>query len=124
MVSSIAQNPGVDLPISGIGGIGNWRDAAEFVLLGASTAQVCTAIMHHGFRIIDDLCDGLSNYLDERGMTSLRELVGGAVSQIGDFGDFDLNHKVVATVDDEACIGCGKCIEVCPYTRGYLNRVD
>ena len=55
------------LPISGMGGISTWGDAAEFLLLGASSLQVCTAVMHYGFRIIEDLCDGLSNWMDEKG---------------------------------------------------------
>ena len=114
MVSSIAHNPELaGLPISGIGGVGTWRDAAEFMLLGSSTVQVCTAIMHHGFRIIDDLNTGLSNYLDERGLSSVREIIGGSVERIANFGDFDLNYTVVSSINEDACIGCGKCIEVC-----------
>src|SRR5687767_6533151 len=57
MVSAVARHPGIGIPISGIGGIATWQDAAEFLLLGASSVQVCTAIMHHGFRIVEDLCD-------------------------------------------------------------------
>lgn len=114
MVSSIAHNPELaGLPISGIGGVGTWRDAAEFMLLGSSTVQVCTAIMHHGFRIIDDLNAGLSNYLDERGLASVTELIGGSVPRISNFADFDLNYTVVSSINEDACIGCGKCIEVC-----------
>src|SRR6266704_4991220 len=54
MVSSVAKDPQVALPISGIGGISNWRDAAEFIVLGCTTVQVCTAVMHYGFRIVED----------------------------------------------------------------------
>lgn len=119
MVSSIAHNPDAALPISGIGGAHTWRDAVEFMLLGASTVQVCTAIMHHGFRIIGDLNDGLSNYLDGRGLNSVRELIGGSVQRVARFDQFDLNYRVAADVDPLACIGCGKCIEVC-----HDNQVD
>src|SRR5207237_10826054 len=63
MVSSVAKH--VDIPISGIGGIGNWRDAVEFMLLGSTSVQVCTAAMHYGFRIVRDMIDGLENYLEE-----------------------------------------------------------
>ncbi len=61
---------GSKLPISGMGGISTWSDAAEFLLLGASSLQVCTAVMHYGFRIVEDLCDGLSNWMDEKGFAS------------------------------------------------------
>src|SRR5437762_3799379 len=54
MVSSVAKDPEVRIPISGIGGISSWRDAAEFLLLGATTVQVCTAVMHYGFHIVED----------------------------------------------------------------------
>src|SRR5436309_9360586 len=71
MLSSVAKDPEVRIPISGIGGISTWRDAAEFLLLGATTVQVCTAVMHYGFRIVEDMIDGLSNYLDEKGFRSV-----------------------------------------------------
>src|SRR5436190_1850036 len=74
MVSSVAKDADVKLPISGIGGISNWRDAAEFLLLGCTTVQVCTAVMHYGFRIVEDMIDGLSNYLDEKGFRSVNEI--------------------------------------------------
>ena len=67
MVHSCAADPDIQLPISGIGGIGTWRDAAEFIALGSTSLQVCTAVMHYGFRIVEDLIDGLSNYLDVKG---------------------------------------------------------
>ena len=59
------------LPISGMGGISTWRDAAEFLLLGARSLQVCTAVMHYGFRVIEDLCDGLSNWMDAKGFSTI-----------------------------------------------------
>src|SRR5262249_51167054 len=71
MVSSVAADPDVRIPISGIGGVQTWRDAAEFIAMGATTVQVCTAVMHYGFRIVEDMIDGLSNYLDEKGMKSV-----------------------------------------------------
>src|SRR6202043_856379 len=67
---------GSGLPISGMGGISTWRDAAEFLLLGASNLQVCTAVMHYGFRIIEDLCDGLSNWMDEKGFNTIADVTG------------------------------------------------
>lgn len=111
MVSAVALDPG--LPISGIGGIGTWQDAAEFILLGSSTVQVCTAVMHHGFRIITDLTDGLSNYLDELGMKSVDELRGKSLSRVKRWEQLDLNYRVIADVDESKCIGCGLCYVAC-----------
>jgi dihydropyrimidine dehydrogenase (NAD+) subunit PreA len=111
-VSRVATS-GANLPIGGIGGIGSWRDAAEFILLGATTVQICTAVMHHGYRIIEDLCDGLSNYLDEKGLPDVAALRGKALPRLGAWEELDLNYKVVASIDQERCIGCGVCYPAC-----------
>jgi dihydropyrimidine dehydrogenase (NAD+) subunit PreA len=113
MVHACAADPEVNLPISGIGGIGTWRDAAEFVALGASTLQVCTAIMHYGFRIVEDMADGLSAYLDSKGMRSLTDLRGRAVERVGDWQTLDLHYRRVARIDHEKCIGCNLCYIAC-----------
>jgi dihydropyrimidine dehydrogenase (NAD+) subunit PreA len=116
MLSSVAgldevRNAG--LPISGMGGIQTWRDAAEFLLLGATSLQVCTAVMHYGFRIIEDLTDGLSNWLDEKGAASINDVIGASVPRISNFGDLDLSYKVVARIDQESCINCNLCYIAC-----------
>jgi dihydropyrimidine dehydrogenase (NAD+) subunit PreA len=113
MVHSCAADPEVNLPISGIGGIGTWKDAAEFVALGASTLQVCTAIMHYGFRIVEDMTDGLSAYLDSKGMRSLADLRGRAVPQVGNWQQLDLHYQRVARIDYDKCIGCNLCHIAC-----------
>lgn len=113
MVGALARDPNVKIPISGIGGISSWRDAAEFIALGATSVQVCTAVMHHGFRIVEDMIEGLSNFLDERGMKSVNELRGRAVGAFTEWGDLDLNYKVVAKINADTCIGCQKCYTAC-----------
>jgi dihydropyrimidine dehydrogenase (NAD+) subunit PreA len=113
LVGSLAREPQFGLPISGIGGIANWRDAAEFMALGATTVQVCTAAMHHGFKIVEDMIDGLECFLDEKGMRSAMELVGRATPSFVDWGDLDLNYKVVAAIDPQKCIGCQLCYVAC-----------
>ena len=111
MTSQVAK--AVPLPISGMGGISSWRDAAEFVLVGATTVQVCTAVMKYGFRIIEDLLDGLSTYLDGKGLRSVAELRGRALPGVVSWEELDLNYKIVAEVDQDACIGCGLCYAAC-----------
>lgn len=113
MVSQLARSREITIPISAIGGISNWRDAAEFLALGASNVQICTAVMHYGFRIIDDLCAGLSNYLTEMKINSVADLVGRAVPQFVEWGDLDLNHHVVAKISEDKCIGCHLCYVAC-----------
>jgi len=113
MVAALARDPRIGVPISGIGGIGTWRDAAEFIALGATSVQVCTAVMHYGFRIVEDMIEGLSNYLDDHGMKSVSDLRGRALPAFTEWGDLDLNYKVVAHVDPEKCIGCDLCYVAC-----------
>lgn len=62
--------------VSGIGGIETWRDALEFIQLGCSNIQVCTAVMQYGYRIIDDLKLGLQRHMAKCGVTELQQLVG------------------------------------------------
>jgi dihydropyrimidine dehydrogenase (NAD+) subunit PreA len=101
------------LPISAMGGISTWRDAAEFLLLGATSLQVCTAVMHYGFRIIEDLCDGLSNWMDAKGFASLADVRGRSLPRISDFKDFDLSFRAVARIDQAKCIRCDLCYIAC-----------
>ena len=100
--------PGVQ--ISGIGGIENWVDAAEFILLGARTLQVTTAIMQYGYRIVEDLCSGLEFYMEEQGVDSLEELVGKASSNIIPAENLDRDYIVYPKIDNDICVGCGRCI--------------
>jgi dihydropyrimidine dehydrogenase (NAD+) subunit PreA len=117
MVAEIARDPKTrGLPISGIGGIATWRDAAEFMALGAGSVQVCTAAMHYGFKIVDDMIDGLSNWMDEKGYASLDQLVGRAVPNVTDWQYLNLNYKIVARIDPELCITCGLCHIACEDT--------
>ncbi|MEX0706746.1 MAG: NAD-dependent dihydropyrimidine dehydrogenase subunit PreA [Woeseia sp.] len=117
MVAEIARHADTrHVPISGIGGITDWRDAVDFLALGASNVQVCTAAMVYGFRIIDDLVDGLSNFLDDKGMKSVSELVGRAVPSVTDWQHLNLNYVEKAVIDQDLCIKCGRCHVVCEDT--------
>jgi dihydropyrimidine dehydrogenase (NAD+) subunit PreA len=114
LLGELARHPAVGkLPISGIGGISTWQDAAEFIALGSTSVQVCTAVMHHGYRIVEDLIDGLSNYLDSKGMKSVNELRGKAVSGYREWGELDLNYSLKARIDEDKCIGCNLCYTAC-----------
>ncbi len=116
MVSSVSKDEEVNVPISGIGGISDWRDAAEFMLLGATSVQVCTAVMHYGFRIIEDMVDGMNNWLDEKGIQSVEEIIGKSVERITNFGELNLLYKTAALIDKDKCISCNLCYIVCEDT--------
>lgn len=116
MVAECARRPDINVPISGMGGVSNWKDAVEFMLMGAGSIQVCTAAMHHGFSIVEDMVDGLNNYLDSKGIASIDGLVGKSVEKYSDWGNLDLNYKVVARINNDVCINCNKCHIACEDT--------
>ncbi len=102
-----------DVQISGIGGIETWEDAAEFILLGAKTLQVTTAIMQYGYRIVEDMCNGLSHYLEDQGYDSLEEMVGVANKNIIPCEELDRSYIVYPKIDLDKCVGCGRCYISC-----------
>ena len=104
------------IPISGIGGIETWRDAAEFISLGSGSVQVCTAAMHYGFKIVEDMVSGLSNWMDEKSYRTLGDFMGLATRNYRNWGELDLNYKIVANIHQELCIKCGLCHIACEDT--------
>lgn len=113
MVRNCAQNPHIGLPVSGIGGVSSSRDAVEFMLMGASTVQVCTAVMHYGFGIIREMTSGLSDYMDSKGFSKVSDLVGKALKNTVAWEDLNLNYNVIAEIDNKKCIGCMLCYAAC-----------
>lgn len=117
MVAEIARNDETrDLEISAIGGIETWRDAAEFIALGAEGLQVCTAAMLYGFRIVDDMIAGLSGWMDEKGYKSISDFCGMAVPNTVDWNALNMNFDTKAFIDPDACIECGRCHIACEDT--------
>lgn len=113
MVSAVASDPDVALPISGIGGIADWRDAVQFLLVGATAVQVGTSVMHLGYRMIDDLVGGMSGYLRAKGLHSPSELVGRALPTLTEWGGLDQSFRLLAQIDEARCIGCNLCYVAC-----------
>jgi len=111
MVHQLQNDEASRLPISGIGGIGTWRDATEFILLGCGTVQVCTAAMHYGYRIVEDMIDGLQNWMREKGFARIEDFRGVSAPKITDWNH--LNFKIVARIHEERCIGCELCYIAC-----------
>ncbi|MCU7551869.1 NAD-dependent dihydropyrimidine dehydrogenase subunit PreA [Chitinophagaceae bacterium LB-8] len=114
MLATISQDEITrKVPVSGIGGISTWKDAAEFMLLGATTVQVCTAVMKHGFRIIEDMCEGLNNWMDEKGFATIYDFIGKTVPALTHWEDLDINYHIVAHINQDKCIHCGLCYIAC-----------
>jgi dihydropyrimidine dehydrogenase (NAD+) subunit PreA len=113
MVHALAADPEIHIPISGIGGIQAWQDAVEFMLLGAASVQICTAVMHYGFRLVEHMVSGLEQWMIDKGFERTSDFVGKTVPAIGGWGELDLAYKVVAEIDQDRCIHCGLCYAAC-----------
>jgi dihydropyrimidine dehydrogenase (NAD+) subunit PreA len=127
MIQQVMADEKSALPMSGIGGISDWRDAAEFFLLGCGTVQVCTAAMHYGYRIVEDMRDGLSNWMDEKGFATIDDFRGKSLPKVTDWKHLNLNYKIVAHINESLCIGCDLCHIACwdgAHQCIHLDRVD
>ena len=125
MVAEIARSANTaGLPISGIGGVTTWRDAAEFMALGAGNVQVCTAAMTYGFKVVQEMISGLSEFMDSHGLTSVDEIVGRAVPKVKDWKDLNLNFVTKAVIDEDLCIKCGRCYAACEDTSHQAIEMD
>ncbi len=113
MVQQVLGSPDSNLPLSGIGGVSGWREAAEFILMGCTNVQVCTAAMHYGFRIVEDMADGLSSWMDEKGFQTINDFRGLSLPKVTEWKHLDLNYKIVARIHEEKCIGCDLCYTAC-----------
>lgn len=108
----------IDIPVIGCGGITNWKDAVEYIAVGASMVEVCTAVMWNGFEIINSLINGLLNYLEDQGFSHIHEIRGKALSNLVQFSGLNLQNRLIAKVENEKCNGCGICKRAC-WSGGY-----
>jgi dihydropyrimidine dehydrogenase (NAD+) subunit PreA len=113
MVQQVMSDPDAALPMSGIGGIGTWQDAVEFILLGAGTVQVCTAAMHYGYRIVEDMADGLLGWMRRKGFATIDDFRGRSLPNVREWKNLNLNYQIVARIHEDKCIGCELCYTAC-----------
>lgn len=114
MLKELAQHHEINkVPISGIGGIETWRDVVEFILLGATSVQVCTSVMHYGFGIVREMDAGLRQFMTDKNYSTIYDFAGLALPNVIEWKDLNLKHKVVASIDEDLCIGCQLCYIAC-----------
>jgi dihydropyrimidine dehydrogenase (NAD+) subunit PreA len=123
-IAEMAKCTGLSLPISAMGGMASWTDAAEFLLLGASTLQVTTGVMRYGQWIVRDLVDGLGAYMREHHWAALTDMVGQALPALTDPAHLDHARQVVSSINRDTCIGCGQCVTVCQDAANQALSFD
>ncbi|MCR5321813.1 MAG: NAD-dependent dihydropyrimidine dehydrogenase subunit PreA [Lachnospiraceae bacterium] len=114
-IAELGQNPRLDgMHLSAMGGVENWSDALEFILMGAGSVQVTTAVMQYGYRIIDDLKAGLNYYLTEKGFDSVEDAIGLALDTVSDTTDvLERDTVIFPKFHRDKCVGCGRCVISC-----------
>ena len=114
MIKDLGQHPDISkIPISGIGGIETWRDVVEFILLGATSVQVCTAVMHYGFGIVREMESGLRQFMEDKNYQTIYDFAGLALPNVTEWKHLNLKHKIVAEINTDKCIGCELCYIAC-----------
>ena len=114
MIKDLAQHPEIgNVPLSGIGGIESWRDVVEFILLGATSVQVCTAVMHYGFGIVREMEAGLRQFMEEKEYNTIYDFAGKALPNVTEWKHLNLKYKVIAEINADKCIGCELCYIAC-----------
>jgi dihydropyrimidine dehydrogenase (NAD+) subunit PreA len=123
-IAEMASNKDLALPLSAMGGIETWIDALEFLLVGATTLQVTTGIIHYGYGIVEDLIEGLSDYMAARKIAKVSDLIGRALPNLHETSEFDLKRQGRSDYDLDKCIGCGQCYVVCRDAGGSALNWD
>lgn len=123
-IAQLAKNDDLGLPLSGIGGIETWVDVIEYMLCGASVVQITTGVIHYGYRIIEDILEGMTYYVKDHDLGSIGRIVGKAVPSIVPTEEFDLSRQGIAQYDLDRCIGCGQCYIVCQDAGGQCISWD
>ncbi|MCD6122730.1 MAG: NAD-dependent dihydropyrimidine dehydrogenase subunit PreA [Spirochaetales bacterium] len=123
-IAEMAENKELGLPLSGIGGIETWIDALEYILAGASTVQVTTGIIHYGYRIVEDMIEGLSDFMASKGIERVSDLVGKALPHLVETDEFELKRQGITQYNLDKCVGCGQCYIVCNDAAGQALEWD
>ena len=123
-IADMAKSDKLGLPLSGIGGIETWVDCLEYLLVGATTVQVTTGIIHYGYRIVEDMIEGLSDYMAARKIDKVEKLVGAALPNLQETDMFDLERQGITEYDLDICVGCGQCYIVCNDAGGQALEWD
>ncbi len=123
-IADMAKCEELNIPLSGMGGIETWIDALEYILMGSTTIQVTTGIIHYGYRIVEDMIEGLSDFMISKEIDKVEDLVGMALKNLATTDQFDHQRQGITQYDLDRCIGCGQCYTVCMDAAGQALEWD
>lgn len=123
-VAELFNSKELGLPVSAMGGVQTWSDALQLMLLGGTTIQVTTAVMKYGYRIVEDMIEGLQDFMQANGIARLSSIVGKAAEKLVDPSELDTEHQVVSVIDEDKCIGCGRCYISCYDSANQAIEFD
>jgi dihydropyrimidine dehydrogenase (NAD+) subunit PreA len=123
-IAELALDKEISLPLSAVGGIETWIDALEYILVGASTVQVTTGVIHFGYGIVENLIEGLTDYMAAKGVARVADLVGKALPHVHETDAFDLTRQGISQYNLDRCVGCGQCYAVCNDAGGQALTWD
>jgi dihydropyrimidine dehydrogenase (NAD+) subunit PreA len=117
-VSEVAK--ATHTPISAVGGVSTWEDVIEYMMIGATTVQICTSVMWHGYDFFKEVLDDLSAYMEREGLDSLEQIRGMALPYIVPIDELANEPALTAQVDPDKCTnllkgGCELCGKSCFY---------
>ena len=102
----------VSVPLSGVTGVQSWEDAIKYMLVGASTVQVCGAIYARGYKVLTEIAEGIDAYMKEKGYASIEDFRGKALKNMS---SVEYAPPIKAKVDREKCTGCKRCLDICLF---------
>lgn len=106
---ALSRAAGRGVVLVGRGGVITWRDALEFLLLGANCVQVATGVMLRGFGLVEELGSGLSRFMEQRNLSKVTQLVGRSLERLVDWEELDTSPEIGARIDNKLCIKCDAC---------------
>lgn len=112
-VASIAQS--LDIPICGIGGVENYKNVLEYLMLGASVVQVGTAVMVKGPSVITEIVRDLEMWFKEKNITCPDQIRGKALKNLKSFDEMKISVAVCKKENVPCISGCSDCTVACMY---------
>lgn len=112
--------PEVSIPVSGCAGIMNWSHAVEYFMVGATTAQLFTAIMAKGYGVIGDIVSGVRCFMERQGYERVKDFQGIALKHIVPSHQLPI-LPLISKVDEDKCTGCGLCVISCLWEALTLS---